>query len=101
MAVDFRFESQEDAHTLLQLHSLSPHSSCLSITPLLPTAQVDAVNTQRTALESRYVEVQDGLAAAEAELEGAEHEVARLQVGGGAGSGWEGERGGDDEASHC
>ena len=53
---------------------------------------MDAVNTQRTALESRYVEVQDGLAAAEAELEGAEHEVARLQVGGGAGSGWEGER---------
>lgn len=67
-----------------------PHPLRLSDT--LPTCllnQVDAVNTQRTALESRYVEVQDGLAAAEAELEGAEHEVARLQVSGGERKGGE------------
>ena len=41
---------------------------------------------QRSTLEARVTEVQQGIKAAEAELEGAENEIARLQVG--EGGGW-------------
>ena len=44
---------------------------------------MDAAVGQRATLELRISEVQDGIKAAEAELEGAENEVARLQVGAG------------------